>query len=71
MPEQGLSTGAYITSWFRHLILPVTTLTVIQLAGTMRYVRNAMLEVLSQDFIRTARSKDVYKRQEVSRGHIR
>lgn len=57
MPEQGLSTGAYITSWFRHLILPVTTLTVIQLAGTMRYVRNAMLEVLSQDFIRTARSK--------------
>lgn len=52
-----LSTGAYITSWFRHLILPVTTLTVIQLAGTMRYVRNAMLEVLSQDFIRTARSK--------------
>ena len=45
MPEQGLSTGAYITSWFRHLILPVTTLTVIQLAGTMRYVRNAMLHV--------------------------
>lgn len=57
MPEQGLSTGAYILSWIKHLILPVATLTVIQLAGTMRYVRNAMLEVLNLDFIRTARSK--------------
>lgn len=57
MPEQGLSTGAYILSWIKHLILPVVTLTVIQLAGTMRYVRNAMLEVLNLDFIRTARSK--------------
>ncbi len=57
MPEQGLSTGAYILSWIKHLILPVTTLTIIQLAGTMRYVRNAMLEVLNLDFIRTARSK--------------
>ncbi len=57
MPEQGLSTGAYILSWLKHLILPVATLTIIQLAGTMRYVRNAMLEVLNLDFIRTARSK--------------
>ena len=57
MPEQGLSTGAYIVSWIRHLILPIVTLTTIQLAGTMRYVRNAMLDVLNQDFIRTARSK--------------
>lgn len=57
MPEQGLSGGEYFVSWIRHLILPVATLTIIQLAGTIRYVRNAMLEVLSQDFIRTARSK--------------
>lgn len=57
MPEQGLATGEYIVQWIRHLILPVITLTIIQLAGTLRYVRNAMLEVLSQDFIRTARSK--------------
>ena len=57
MPEQGLTGSAYIISWIRHLILPVATLTIIQLAGTIRYVRNAMLDVLSQDFIRTARSK--------------
>ena len=57
MPEAGLPTGEYILQWFRHLVLPVTTLTIVQLAGTLRYVRNAMLDVLSQDFIRTARSK--------------
>ena len=46
-----------IVSWIRHLIMPVTTLTIISLAGAMRYVRNAMIDALSQDYIRTARSK--------------
>lgn len=40
-----------------HLFLPVLTLTIGSLAGTIRYVRNAMLEVLKKDYIRTARSK--------------
>ena len=40
-----------------HMILPVVTLTVIQLGGTMRYVRTSMLEVINQDYIRTARAK--------------
>ena len=31
-----------------HMILPVVTLTVIQLGGTMRYVRTSMLEVINQ-----------------------
>ena len=44
-------------AWVRYLILPVTTLTIMSLAGTIRYVRNAMLDALSQDYIRTARSK--------------
>ena len=39
------------------MILPVVTLTVIQLGGTMRYVRTSMLEVINQDYIRTARAK--------------
>jgi peptide/nickel transport system permease protein len=41
----------------KHLILPVTTLTIGSLAGTIRYVRNAMLDVIKKDYIRTARSK--------------
>lgn len=46
-----------IVSWTRHLVLPVATLVVVSLASTIRYVRNAMLDSLSQDYIRTARSK--------------
>ncbi|MBS3950877.1 MAG: ABC transporter permease [Peptococcaceae bacterium] len=48
---------AYYVSWLRYMALPVITLTIISLAGTIRYVRNAMIDALSQDYIRTARSK--------------
>lgn len=40
-----------------HMILPVTIITFGSLASYIRYVRNAMLDVLKQDYIRTARSK--------------
>ena len=43
--------------WARYMTLPIITLTIGSLAGTIRYVRNAMIEVISKDFIRTARSK--------------
>jgi peptide/nickel transport system permease protein len=44
-------------AWARYLVLPVTTLTIGSLAGTIRYVRNAMIDIIGKDFIRTARSK--------------
>lgn len=47
----------YYMSWVRYLILPVATLTIGSLAGTIRYVRNAMIDIIGKDFIRTARSK--------------
>jgi peptide/nickel transport system permease protein len=43
-------------SW-RHLILPVVTLASVQVSFLMRMVRSSMLEVLRQDYIRTARAK--------------
>jgi peptide/nickel transport system permease protein len=46
-----------ILAWARYMTLPVITLTIGSLAGTIRYVRNAMIEIISKDFIRTARSK--------------
>lgn len=46
----------------RHMILPVATLAIISIAGYVRFVRSSMLEVLSQDYIRTARSKGVKAR---------
>ena len=46
-----------IISWARHLVLPVVTLTIVSLANALRYIRNAMIDAISQDYIRTARSK--------------
>jgi peptide/nickel transport system permease protein len=41
----------------KHLILPATALAVVPLAVIARYTRSSMLEVLSQDYVRTARAK--------------
>lgn len=51
-----------LVEWIRHLILPSLTLIVGNLATTTRYVRNAMIDALSQDYIRTARAKGVSER---------
>ncbi|MBT3360496.1 MAG: ABC transporter permease [Rhodospirillales bacterium] len=40
-----------------YLILPAATLTIASVGGHTRYVRSAMIEVLRQDYIRTARAK--------------
>jgi peptide/nickel transport system permease protein len=44
------------------MVLPVTALTIPQVAGWIWYIRNAMLEVLNQDFIRTSRSLGIKER---------
>jgi peptide/nickel transport system permease protein len=43
----------------KHMVLPVATLSIISVAGYSRYVRSSMLEVLQNDYIRTARAKGV------------
>lgn len=40
-----------------HMVLPVVSLTILQAGSLIRYVRTAMLEVINQDYIRTARAK--------------
>lgn len=45
-----------------HLILPAVTLTTVPLATTARITRSTMLEVLNQDYIRTARAKGLAER---------
>ncbi len=54
-----------------HLALPVTTLAIIQIAGWSRYMRASMLEVLRQDYIRTARSKGLADRQVIFKHALR
>lgn len=45
-----------------HLVLPVSVLTLLYLAGWSRFMRSSMLEVLRQDYVRTARSKGLLER---------
>jgi peptide/nickel transport system permease protein len=54
-----------------HLILPVATLTLALAAGVARYTRGQMLEVVRQDYIRTARAKGVPERQVILRHALR
>ncbi len=42
--------------WASHLVLPVVTLSSVQAAVLVRYVRSAFVEVLHEDYYRTARS---------------
>ncbi len=46
----------------RHLILPVITLVVVNIAGDSRFIRASMLEALSQDYVRTAKAKGLSSR---------
>ena len=54
-----------------HLILPTIALTLISFAGYVRYSRGTLLEVLNQDYIRTARAKGLTERTVVMRHAFR
>lgn len=45
-----------------HLILPAIMLALLYMAGWSRYSRSSMLEVLRQDYVRTARAKGLFER---------
>ena len=56
---------------FSHLMLPTLTLMLISLAAYTRYSRASMLEVLNQDYIRTARAKGLSERTVIVRHGLR
>jgi peptide/nickel transport system permease protein len=57
--------------YLRHLALPVLTLCVAIIASWSRYQRAAMLDVMSADYIRTARAKGVPRRRVVMKHALR
>jgi len=57
--------------YVRHLVLPVMTLTVQIIASWSRFQRAAMLDVLSSDYIRTARAKGVPRRRVIFKHGLR
>lgn len=46
-----------------HMVLPVSMLALVTAAGYMRYMRSSMLDVKTQDYMRTARAKGLRERQ--------
>lgn len=54
-----------------HLILPTIALTLISFAGYIRFSRGTLLEVLNQDYIRTARAKGLTERTVIMRHAFR
>ena len=68
LPGTGMTSpigGGGIADIAKHMVLPTLALSVIPLAVIARYTRSAMLEVVSQDFVTTARAKGVSERRVV------
>lgn len=73
-PAGGFATpGQPFSLWdhLDHLILPAIILSIFNLAAVMRYTRSSLLEVLGQDYIRTAYAKGLTARVVLSRHALR
>jgi peptide/nickel transport system permease protein len=72
-----LPTGGFVplaedpAGWARSMALPAFTLAITQMGVIARMTRSAMLDVLSQDYIRTARAKGMRARTVVFRHGLR
>lgn len=57
--------------WFEYLILPWLTLALVSAATYTRLTRSSMLEVLGEDYIKTARSKGMSEKRLITRHALR
>ena len=72
LPVQGYQhLGEGVLGWAQRLILPSLTLSVIYIALIARMTRASLLEVLSEDYIRTARAKGQIERKVLFRHALR
>lgn len=63
--------GAQLLDRLQHLVLPTLALALGGMAGYSRYQRNAMLDVLQSDFIRTARAKGLTRNKALYKHGLR
>ncbi|HSJ26009.1 MAG TPA: ABC transporter permease [Longimicrobiales bacterium] len=79
LPPTGISSvyyefmgpGEKVMDRISHMVLPVATLTLALAAGVARYTRGQMLEVIRQDYIRTARAKGLPERTVIMKHALR
>lgn len=68
---ESLGMAEFLLDRIKHLILPVIVLSLGSAAGLARYVRGSMLEVIRQDYIRTARAKGLDEQAVIFRHTLR
>jgi peptide/nickel transport system permease protein len=66
-----MSLGERVGDVAFHLVLPAATLVLLSAAGIARYQRSALIEVLPQDYVRTARAKGAAERTVIVRHALR
>nr|WP_246580358.1 ABC transporter permease [Deinococcus aestuarii] len=73
LPSAGMQTigSDSLLDIARHLILPAGILAFASVAGWSRYMRSSMVDVLAQDYVRTAKAKGVPERSVVYRHALR
>ncbi len=62
-----MSPGEQLRDRLAHLVLPSLSLALVLAAGIARYMRSSMLEVIRQDYVRTARSKGLSELRVITR----
>lgn len=65
LPSGGMYTLGKDKDFFdllKHLIMPAAILSILNVAGWNRYIRASVLEVMNQDYVRTARAKGLAER---------
>jgi len=60
-----------LLSRLEYAILPTVTLAAFQIAAMMRYTRSAMLDVLGEDYVRTAHAKGLSRQRVITRHALR
>lgn len=78
LPASGLSNPrTQLQGWaafwdaVRHLVMPVAVLALVSVAGITRYMRASMLEVIHQDYVRTARAKGLTEKVVIGKHALR
>jgi peptide/nickel transport system permease protein len=66
-----MSPGAQLRDRLMHLVLPSVSLALVLAGGIARYMRGSMLEVVRQDYIRTARAKGLPERTVIFKHGLR
>ena len=73
-PVQGMTTARstatgldYVLDVLRHLVLPVATLTILQLTLITRLTRSGLLEGMAEEYVRTARAKGIPEPRVIAR----